>query len=145
MKTETKLIAEFMGLKQSDELYKGHFTYLGDDIINAGLPFSNGIMGNCMDVLPFDTSWSWIMPVVEKIEGLKHGIYQVDIVQEGCRVMESCKHFKNPIDKTISKVPNGTTKLQSVYMAVVEFIKWYNEQQQNDLNQNQVLGQSTII
>ena len=52
MKKENKLIAEFMGMEESNgEYYKR--------IYNSGdwIP---------LDELKFDTSWDWLMPVVEK-------------------------------------------------------------------------------
>ena len=65
------------------------------------------------------------MKVVEKIESIEDGIYQVDILQEGCKILKKCSLL---IDKTVSKLEPDTTKIKSVYLACVEFIKWYNEQ-----------------
>ena len=48
---ENKLIAEFMGLEKENGLYL--FTTPMDDYKT--------------DTLYFDTSWDWLMPVVEKI------------------------------------------------------------------------------
>ena len=71
------------------------------------------------------TNWNDLMEVVEKIENLNEGIYQVDILQEGCRINERCV---TKFDFTVFKVSLETTKIQSVYNACVEFIKWYNQQ-----------------
>lgn len=73
--------------------------------------------------LKYHESWDWLMPVVEKIEGLTDGIYQVDILQEGCQIKCRCKYF---IDKTVGKLPIGTTKIESVWLAIIEFIKLHN-------------------
>lgn len=74
----------------------------------------------------YHSSWDWLMAVVEKIESIKDGIYQVDIKQEGCIILERCKNFNPPISKTVLNLPEGTTKIEAVYLAVVEFIKLYN-------------------
>jgi len=104
----TKLIAEFMGLKQSDELYKDHFTYVGDDIKKAGLPFEN-IMGNCMHKLPFNTSWDWLMPVVKKCYN------NMDVADgQDTDVVGDISYAS--LDCDINKT----------YKAVIEFIKYYN-------------------
>lgn len=69
----------------------------------------------------YDTSWDWLMPVVEKIEEL-------------CIQMEAMypedKHLDDPTGwrawnyRRISLSVN----IESVYKQVVEFIKWYNKQ-----------------
>jgi len=74
--------------------------------------------------LKFHSDWNWLMQVVEKIESLGEGIYQVDILQEGCRINERCK---TKFDLTVSKLSAGTTKIQAVYAAYVELIQWLNE------------------
>jgi hypothetical protein len=106
-----KLIAEFMGIKYDENKYSHESSefYFEDS------------------ELEYHFSWDWLMPVVEKIEKLDNGIYQVDILQEGCKIMVRCKNFNSPIDKTVSKMPEGIRKIESVYLAVIEFIKWYNE------------------
>ena len=116
---EVKLIASFMGLKQSDRLYKDHFTYVGDDIIKAGLPFSNGIMGNCMDNLPFSSDWNWLMAVADKIESLNF-----EVAIRGITVTIYSTTDKNPYFQPHSVC---STKIESTYKAIVEFINWYNK------------------
>lgn len=73
--------------------------------------------------LYYHVSWDWLMKVVSKIESLESGIYQVDILQEGCKIL---KRNQLLIDKTVSQVPVNITKIQSVFLAIVEFIKLYN-------------------
>ena len=62
--------------------------------------------------MKYHSSWDWLMPVVEKIE---HTSAYVNV--KGCHVKIS----------TWVDV-NAPTKLEAVHKAVVEFIKWYNEQ-----------------
>lgn len=69
-------------------------------------------LGRTTKDLLYHTSWDWLMPVVEKIE--KTTAF-VNI--KGCLVNIS----------TIVEV-SAPTKLEAVWLAVVEFIEWYNTQ-----------------
>ena len=117
-----KLIAEFMGLETGKQL--GYDRFLNDWFDNRGV-----LNGQRNEKLLFDTDWNWLMSVVEKIESIEYGIYQVDILQEGCKILKRCSLL---IDKRVDKLKSDTTKLESVYQAVVEFIKWHNEQNKNN-------------
>ena len=68
------------------------------------------------DELKFHSDWNWLMEVVEKIESLG---YRIEIVKHICRIYLSNK-------ETII-ISENTPKIEAVYNAVVEFIKWYNE------------------
>ena len=93
-----KLIAEFMGLS-----IKAGVCYYTDE--NNEFPM--GIRSN--DNLPYDTSWDWLMPVVEKIDNL---FGEDDIV-----------------DDMINKVHNAVLQFNRdiTYNAVVEFINQLNK------------------
>ena len=67
--------------------------------------------------LEFHSDWNWLMEVVEKIESLG---YRIEIVKHICRIYLSNK-------ETII-ISENTPKIEAVYNAVVEFIKWYNNQ-----------------
>ena len=82
-----KLIAEFMGLEVEDGLY--HYTTLMDDYKT--------------DMLYFDSSWDWLMPVVAKIS--RDAKYWEDEYRE----------------YLLDVVPYG--HIEDVYDAVVNFIK----------------------
>ena len=75
--------------------------------------------------LEFHSDWNWLIKVVEKIENLQDenscAIYNVRIEQ--CFVEIIINH----ISETIVEV-DSNSKIQAVYQACVEFIKWYNEQ-----------------
>ena len=66
----------------------------------------------------YDTSWEWLMPVVEKIEQTNEGCTLVIIEDERC-------HIVNQIGFEIDSV--GHTKIEAVYNACLIFIKWYNK------------------
>ena len=103
METNNKLIAEFLEIGKQLHLYE------------------NPITGDYEDELLFDTDWNWLMEAVDKIESFGY-VFQL---QGNSATFFKNKTFKEPIwnDSFI-----GNTKLKATYNAVVEFIKWYNEQ-----------------
>ena len=93
-----KIIAEFMEHKPTFEVY------IDDVLTTLERPIKN-----------YNSDWNWLMEVVEKIESIKGT--QIFINGISCEIM-----FKG---RVISKHFN--TKIEAVYNACVEFIKWYNE------------------
>ena len=106
MKTieNNKIIAEFMNLN----LYKS-FWYKSNIATEKQICKENN--------LKFHSDWNWLMEVVEKIESLG---YRIEIVKHICRIYLSNK-------ETII-ISENTPKIEAVYNACVEFIKWYNNQ-----------------
>ena len=107
-----KLIAEFLGgIKQPFELPQfGYINSMGD--------WKDTFFDN---QLKFHSNWSWLMEVVEKIESLN---FVVQIHLNSCFIKES-EHFIN--NKAIWRGKNhAKTKIEAVYNACIEFIKWYN-------------------
>jgi hypothetical protein len=83
--------------------------------------------------LRFHKSWKKLMPVVEKIELIKdpyHGHFGVHIVSNSCSIQST--NFRP--DKRIPDPPHyakyitGKDKIEATWLAVVEFIKWFNTQ-----------------
>jgi len=104
-----KLIAEFLGF-QSTTL--GWFDN-EEHLINVE-------KDNTFDDLKFHSDWNWLMEVVEKIENYNE-YTNVFFAPEGCEIncyIENGFSFSNDCD----------TKIEAVYNACIEFIKWYNEQ-----------------
>lgn len=65
-------------------------------------------------------SWDWLMPVVEKIETMDGIRFIIEKNRVLVCAISGDEYYWN----------SGTTydtKLQTTYNAVVEFIKWYNE------------------
>jgi hypothetical protein len=141
-----RLIAEFMGWGGD-----GYYTTPFD---NAGL--CNGEPTHICNTenLKFHSSWDWLMPVVEKIEEL--GSYyvmssksysRVEFTRYNVKIMfspnqkyllhlefknytiddDEWKHpmFKHHIIKQFDFKKHG--RLLAVFTAIVEFIKWYNQ------------------
>ena len=111
-------IAELLGMQQ---------TTIGwyDAEENLRLDYTKD---NTFDDLLFNKSWDWLMSAVEFIESIKYGIFQVDILQDGCKIKLKCIDI---IDMTVSKLPDGTTKKESVWMAIDEFTGWYEKNKNN--------------
>ena len=103
------MIAEFMGLKPYKQ---GHPVYDTNQwLIGRG---AEGV--TLHDYRKYDRFWDWLMPVVEKIE------------RTGCKVV--IESFSCEITTFItgySKQVIVERKREAVYMAVVEYIKWYNK------------------
>lgn len=92
-------------------------------------------------ILKYDTSWDWLMPVVEKIEEFGYNVligfntYSA-IIKKERRIREDTPKFECTHNVT---EPYGTgihsytwkpeTKLLGVYISVIKFIKWYNQQE----------------
>ena len=107
MKTlkNNKLIAEFLGYIDNGCSEDG---FLIHPITNYDVEISS---------LKYHEDWNWLMEVVEKIESLG---YRIEIVKHICRIYLSNK-------ETII-ISENTPKIEAVYIACVEFIKWYNNQ-----------------
>jgi hypothetical protein len=119
MKTYNELIAEFMGMQKTNAGW-----YDAEENLPLGYTTDN-----TFDELLFNKSWDWLMPVVEKIEDIQDGdigdairshLYNVEITQIFCEITE-CH-----TSKQIAFV-DEEKKITSAYLAVVEFIKWYNK------------------
>ena len=103
MKTENnKIIAEFIGWEINNELWindKKVFVQYTDQS------------------LKFNSDWNRLMEVVEKIEKLKYFI-QIDSI--GVVISK---------EKKIITVSDNRSKIEAVYNACLEFIKYYNVQE----------------
>ena len=127
METENRIIADFIGAVQ---VYK---PYVNTDDMEYDM---YGVIPTIEDgenekhyFLPqemlFDTDWNWLMVVVEKIENMEDenrcSKYNFEMVQTFVEIID------NNNSDTIVEIDKNT-KIQATYKAVVEFIKWYNNQ-----------------
>jgi len=111
-----KIIAEFMGWKLGHpDLFELRWSNEWFDDRNKK---------TTKGYLHFHSDWNWLMEVVEKIENTSFGEqnykFQVLIQNNQCSIEQS--NLFN------TKRHYGKNKIQAVYSACVEFIKWYNEQ-----------------
>lgn len=123
-----KLIAEFMGYKQSgkkevganlvDDTYHWYLKDVGYYYINGGW--------HAEDYLLFHLDWNWLMSVVDRIESMSY--------VKGRRYYLSVdkSHVQIRIDRMnyqpYSKWGSSNDKLKATYKAVIEFIKYYNNE-----------------
>lgn len=96
-----KLIAEFMG---EIDLKNGRGEWYSEN----------------PDALKYTESWDWLMPVVEKIESLD---VTVEIEGHNCMISD----IK---DGGYHQYVAHDSKINAIYVSVVAFIKWYNENKQ---------------
>ena len=111
------LIAEFMGVSKSKIDANGQV-----------LNFENSKYNT------YNSDWNWLLKVVEEIESLED-TERFEITNSGVNIT----HYQT---KEVKFIYNGyhtnkgmylltekavDTKIEAVYMAVVEFIKWYNK------------------
>ena len=117
MTTENnKLIAEFMGMKI--------ITFKGNEYVNNTGTFTATTVE---DLEAFQYDWNWLMEVVERIESLeiidRKGRFSVNSI---C-FDENYTAYITDEEKDLIQV-EGETKRVATYNAVVEFIKWHNQQ-----------------
>ena len=105
MENSNRLIAEFMGWNIQNP------TTIPTNLHLSNLELDNG---EVME-LKFNTSWDWLMPVIEKIESLGY----VFTIQGGKA------EYGEMISETRCFIAED--KMSSTYKAVVEFIKEYNQ------------------
>lgn len=127
MNTENnKLFIEFIGIEKESD---------GTPYINLGADsFYFDLYDE--DSCKFHTSWDWLMPVVEKIESLKC-VDELNIKYDAVskticvEILPSFTESFNSIIIYTNTVIHNEPKLLCVYNAVIEFIKWYNQQTEN--------------
>jgi hypothetical protein len=127
-----ELIVSFLGWTKYSYNQKYDLTHCRDyDCYNIGefskysdiyIPESGNLPAAHYN-LEFHSSWSWLMPVVEKIESIgetdkSYGVL-CDITTTYIRI--------GPISIDL-KIKKNLSKIEAVYNAIVEFIKWYNTQ-----------------
>lgn len=109
-----KLIAEFMGAE-----FKDNWDNQGDTYIFKKKPTITSSYYWSPEELQYHSSWSWLMPVIEKIE--KKGWY-FDIKQNIVTISNN----------TSSSEPiwfggrTSDSKIISCWYGVIGFIEWYN-------------------
>ena len=115
-----KLIAKFISNKISIE-----FGYLIDNEWFEPRQFK------------FNSSWNWLMPVVNKIEHLyedEHSLPRFEINSHHCKFsVNHPRKYKSWIVgcyKTSPEKVKANTKIEAAWMVAVEFIKYHNKQKQ---------------
>ena len=115
MKENNKLIAEFMGRcgKEYPDMY---WVNIEDTTWTT------------IDNMKFHKSWDWLMPVVEKIALMQWTWVQIIPDVLGKFPAKSSCYIETGVSRVDFKVSTEeSTLIDATYKAVVEFIKWYNE------------------
>ena len=99
-----RLIAEFMDQKPYKEMWNVAFQRIEHDPLT----------------FKYERSWDWLMPVVEKIESFGYAVFMFP--KNEVAIKQGMTISSMAICKTVSE-----TKIKAVYLAVIEFIQWYNE------------------
>ena len=103
METSNKIIAEFMGAKLTKDLKIMYPVYEGDS--------------SYVKNLKYHSDWNWLMEVVEKIESIG---FTFETKKNWARITRKGENI-------ILRWEEDKTKIEAVYNACIEFIKWYNE------------------
>ena len=124
MEENNRIIAEFMGAKLTKDLKIMYPVYEGDS--------------SYVKNLKYHSDWNWLMEVVEKIENLPsrtlQGTYYLGNEVKIYKAINTNTHYceinlvKESGYRIVSIQFNKESKIQAVYNACLEFIKWYNEQ-----------------
>lgn len=104
-----KLIAKFMGWKKDNNVSNERY-YKEGDVSKNLCNFS------------YNKSWDWLMPVVEKIESLG---FWINIKKNHVTVAYDNKNTYD--SKMIHSEFGDISKIERVYICVINFIKFYNE------------------
>lgn len=110
-----KLIAEFMG----GEIFHPR----GNDKIIAYKNIQGHLLNFCIEAANYHCLWDWLMPVVEKMENMGYCFtsdpFSHELIEYGTG--DECVVINHEFD-------NGRTKIEEMYLAVLKFIHWYNQQ-----------------
>jgi hypothetical protein len=124
-----KTIAEFMGYKYLPEhiLNGEKGAFVKDDKLSIHAEF----IGKQF-CAKYRTSWDWLMPVVEKINTMANVRIQVGICSI-TRLYINTRRYAKENNISLEEVPpiaesDEESFIGNVWLAVVEFIKWYNIQ-----------------
>lgn len=138
-----KLIAEFMGGIYSNHAKSWGFgnAWINENPIRVqGILYEKAVWAERFEFeLKYHESWNDLMPVVEKIENLGYSVeifksashLEPDKIWHRC-VIEKMTNWNIKLssgecdDETGKQYIKTENKILSAWLAVVEFIKWYN-------------------
>lgn len=107
------LIAHFMGLNQGNNWE-----------VRSGMA-----QWECPIDLYYNTSWDWLMPVVEKIDNLEDGEYMFEICGRHSQISIIVNH--NRYDNvTIAEfhTGNSNSKMEAIWLSVVKFLNLHYDE-----------------
>lgn len=116
------LIMKFLGVKPDETGWCN-----GWELQEKGLPFSPGAMGNGLYNPPFHKDWNWLMAVVEKIEKDLKEEFRVVVFEDECSIYQKTVDGKLQLEFISVQDAIETSKIEAVWLAVTNFLEWYNE------------------
>ena len=121
--TDNKLIAEFMGYPKK-QINKGVARLEENKYVWGQTYYYINGDWHAEDYLLFHLDWNWLMQVVDKIESLGYCLVI------GGRTTKNYCEIRGEADDFTTKYSDsyGDTKTQATYKAVIEFIKYYNNE-----------------
>ena len=121
---DNKLIAEFMGYPKK-QLNKGIARLEENKYVWGQTYYYINGDWHAEDYLLFHLDWNWLMKVVDKIESFEDNNrcakYNINIEQSFVEIID-----KNTDDTIVET--DADTKIEATYKAVIEFIKYYNNE-----------------
>ena len=121
-----KLIAEFMGVFDKILSTQNIHSWSDAPFYYTTENSKEKVIENISNYVKYDTDWNWLMSVVEKIES----IVWEEINDTSFNVTIGATSYCVIQDNNggmIEIIGEGKSKLESVYNACVEFVKWYNK------------------
>ena len=115
-----KLIAAFMGYKYFKSPYGGCGLCKDEKDMSTWLAVSNAI---------YNSSWDWLMPVVEKIESNPKCF--LNISGNECNVIIHSEY--EGYEPLFEWCENNSRKIDAVWITVLEFIKWHNQKEKHNI------------
>ena len=113
---DNKLIAEFMGYPKK-QINKGIARLEENKYVWGQTYYYINGDWHAEDYLLFHLDWNWLMQVVDKIEDMGSTVI---ILRKSCKI-------KINVNSELVTSENQT-KTQATYNAVIEFIKYYNNE-----------------
>lgn len=124
-----KLIAEFMGMEYepAKEVYD---TAVQEPPFNQSERWLS-LNGNITAIhykLYYHENWSWLMPVVQKIEGLSFQFASYNAPHKcNVRISQGYIEIEGAGQKIFRNTSVEGSKINALWLAVVDFIEWNNK------------------
>jgi hypothetical protein len=116
-----RLLLEFMG-EEPKYIEKAQvWAWSGGRYTNYQHPHKDKVISQMVENAKYDVYWSPLMAIVEKVESLG---FPVEIFVKSCSVHRNSGETLVDIG---GKWAKDKSKLEVVFKAMYEFIKWYNK------------------
>ncbi len=81
-----------------------------------------------LEQLDFESNWNFLIDVIDKIESLKEGNFDVEIGKKGTTINDYSTKFEEKLIITNVTDVSFENKIEHAYDAVCKFIDWFNSQ-----------------